>query len=121
MKANKRKKCLASCPVIRAYPSFFRNPRTHPIKDLLKGQCVSEEDYYIHNLSGLPGLPSLNEFKKMLNGQTFMPFPLEAYIWRDFFDKYGTFWQISGGSPGKLCGRYVRNDFQSIEVVELDF
>jgi hypothetical protein len=97
------------------YPSHFRYPRPHPLKEVLEHYDISVEGLY-EILEGWPDRPSLSMLSKMLEGDKWMPWPLEAMIWRKIFYSFGPLWILVGGLTAG--GPYLTHDGRLVDLVE---
>ena len=113
-KSNRRSKNHYTVDLSK-YRSHFRYPRPHPLKEVLENYDISVED--IHEiLNGWPNRPSQEMLSKMLEGDEWMPFPLEAVIWRKIYYSFGPLWILVGGFPAS--GPYLTQDERVVDLVE---
>ena len=111
-------KCPSCC---ESYlPPSLGVVRPHPIKNLLKYQGIDAKGFHQDVLVGFPGLPTWEDFEKMLEGLLPMPCILERHIFRKFARAKCHFWQIVGGDgSGKLEGIYTRADGTQVNISEI--
>ena len=97
------------------YRSHFRYPRPHPLKEVLENYDISVEGMH-EILDGWPNRPSLSMLSKMLEGDEWMPFPLEVVIWRKIYYSFGSLWILAGGFTAG--GPYLTHDGRVVDLVE---
>ena len=97
------------------YRSHFRFPQPHPLKEVLERYDISAAGMH-GTLEGWPDRPSLEMFTKMLDGDEWMPFPLEAKIWRNIYYSFSSHWVLIGGFPAS--GPYLTRDGRVVDLVE---
>jgi len=73
------------------YPSFFRFPDPHPLKELYDRLCISSKDLHL-SLKGWPKLPDPETLIQMLEGQIWLPWSLEVKLWRSLYSTFKTRW-----------------------------